>query len=79
MEERRAKSKKTIIHSVDGSISWRRALGTLLVFIGTGLIVVSQFQAGEVIAKIAPGVVLLIAGGIFWGLVTVQNLLDARK
>lgn len=70
---------KEVFVGDDGRPSGRRILGTLLIVWGIALLSVGQFQSGDWIGRIAPGVVLLIVGAIFWGLVTMQNIADAAR
>ena len=70
---------KDIFAGEDGRLSGRRIIGTLLIVVGSALLCVGQFQSGDIIGRILPGSVAILGGSLFWGLVTVQNMVDAAK
>jgi drug/metabolite transporter (DMT)-like permease len=70
---------KDIFSGEDGKPSGRRVIGTGLILLGSGLLIVGQLQTGDVVGRIAPGSIALLAGALFWGLVTWQNIQDAAK
>lgn len=68
---------KDLLSGSDGALSMRRIIGSALIVLGAALLVIGQFQVGDVLGRIAPGSVALVAGLVFWGVVTVDNILSA--
>lgn len=63
----------------DGRPSLRRIIATGLIVWGGVLETIGQMQTGDLIARIAPGGVLIVAGLIIIGALTVQSILAGVK
>ena len=70
---------KDIFTGEDGKLSGRRIIGTILIIWGAILLTIGQVQDGDIIGRVLPGSVAILGGSLFWGLVTVQNMVDAAK
>lgn len=68
-----------LFHGPDGKLSGRRILGTVSILGGIGLEAAAQFQAGDILQRLLPGAICLMAGMLMWGLVSWQNIQDAAK
>lgn len=68
-----------LFHGQDGKLSGRRILGTISILGGLALEAAAQFQEGDILQRLLPGAICLLAGMIMWGLVSWQNIQDAAK
>lgn len=63
-----------IFNGEDGKISGRRVIGTIFLMAGIALLFIEQYQDGG-LDRFAPSIICLSVGLLFWGLVTVQNII----
>jgi flagellar motor component MotA len=68
-----------LLKGTDGKLSLRRILAAILIVWGGVLETIGQTQAGDLLARIAPGAVLIVAGAIILGIITMQNVQELAK
>lgn len=68
-----------LFHGADGKLSGRKTWGTVAILAGISLESVAQFQSGDILQRLLPGAICLLAGMILWGLVSWQNIQDTAN
>ena len=67
------------LNGPDGLFSWRKFFSIISWIAGMTSLFVAQFQEGDPLLRLVPGIVMLIFGSVLYGIMTVQNILSITK
>jgi hypothetical protein len=78
MDTKRQASGESILRGADGHVQGRKLAAWICFFLGIALLVQGTFipASDGIQAKVVPAVVALFFSLLFWGLVTIQNVVQ---